>query len=454
METGKKDNLEKNAIFLLIGDHLNEKNYEAIQDLIKDFHPADVAFLLNLLEDEDSCHILKNLDDEIQAEIIPELSDGKRQYMVENLQQNELSQIVEEMESDDAADLVGLLDKDSQDQILEKVEEEDAREVRELLQHEEDTAGGLMSKEVVAIDHNATVERAILEIRKAVEETEQIYNVFIVNSETRELFGSLPLNTLVLAKPKTRVSELMEEIVSVQTSMDQEDVARLAKKYDLVEIPVVDEGNRLVGRITYDDILDVIEEEIEEDIGRMAGTGDEDVHGHSAIQVSRKRLTWLVIGLAGGILSAVIMSRFELALDQLLLLAFFVPVIMAMGGIVGLQSSTITVRGLATGEILRGQVGKRLLRELVISIITGTFCSLLLAGLIILWKGETALGIVVGGSMLCVMLMSTLSGTFIPIVLDRFNIDPAIATGPFVTTLNDVLGLTVYFIMTSLFMTF
>ncbi|MFC1584888.1 magnesium transporter [Fibrobacterota bacterium] len=445
-----RSDLEKNSVLLLIGDYLDEKNYPAILELIKESHPADVAFVLNLLEDEDSCQILKLLDDEIQAEIIPELNDGKRQYMAEHLQHTELSQIVEEMESDDAADLVGLLDETIQEQVLESVEEEDAREVRELLQHEEDTAGGLMSKEVVAIEHNATVERAISEIRKAVEETEQIYNVFVVEGQTGELLGTLSLDTLVLAKPNTRVSELMEEIRSVTTAMDQEEVANLAKKYDLVEVPVVDEGNRLVGRITHDDILDVLEEEIEEDIGKMAGTGDEDVHGHSALEVSRKRLTWLVVGLFGGIVAAFIMSRFELALGKILLLAFFVPVIMAMGGIVGLQSSTITVRGLATGEIIQGQIAKRVMRELSISMITGTLCSLLLAVLIILWQGEVSLGMVVGMSMFCVMLMSTFSGTFIPVVLSRLDIDPAIATGPFVTTLNDILGLGVYFLLTTL----
>jgi magnesium transporter len=209
-----------------------------------------------------------------------------------------------------------------------------------------------------------------------------------------------------------------------------------------------------VGRITHDDIMDVIEEEAEEDISHMAGTGDEEIHGHSPWQVSKMRLTWLIVGLVGGILAAIIMSRFELALGKILLLAFFVPVIMAMGGIVGIQSSTITVRGLATGEIISGQWAKTLVRELSICLITGTVCSLLLAVLIVVWQGDWMLGLAVGISMFSVMIIATLSGTWIPIALERFKIDPAIATGPFVTTLIDVLGLTVYFVISSLLLTF
>ncbi|MBF0433045.1 MAG: magnesium transporter [Fibrobacteria bacterium] len=449
MANEKSIDLEQNAIFLLIGDYLHDKNFGEIFALIKDFHPADIAFLLNLLDEDDTLEIINRLTDDVQAEVIPELSDSKQRFLAQNLHNNVLSQIIEEMESDDAADLVGLMDAVSQEQLLEKVEREDAEEVRELLKHKSDTAGGLMTKEVVAISQNANVERAITEIRNAVKETEQIYNVFVVDSENNKLLGILPLNALVLAKPDTMVSDIMGEVKSVDTSMDQEDVARIVKKYDLVEVPVVDEDYRLVGRITHDDILDVVEEEAEEDFAKMAGTGNEDLHGHSSFEISRKRLTWLIIGLFGGILSAIIMSRFEVALGKILLLAFFIPVIMAMGGIVGIQSSTITVRGLATGEILRGKLLHKLTREVIVCCINGTVCGLILALLIFLWYNDIMLGGVVGGSLFCVMLISTLSGTLIPLALDKLNIDPALATGPFVTTFNDILGLSIYFLLTS-----
>jgi magnesium transporter len=436
--------LEQSAIYLLIGDYLDENNFEDIHPLIKDFHPADLAYLLQFLNNEDAIKLLRQFDSEHQANIVRELSGSTRQYIVENLEGQSLSHIVNEMESDDAADLVALLDKDTQEEVLEQAEEEDAQEVRELLQYKEDSAGRIMSKEVVSIIHNAEVEEAIAEIRKSVQETEQIYNVFVTSQESI-LLGILPLNTLVLAKPHTKVRDLMEEVRSVQTTVDQEQVARTAKKYDLLEIPVVDENQCLVGRITYDDILDVVEEEAEEDIRRLSGTGSEEVDDFSILHISRQRLTWLIIGLLGGVFAASIMSQFKTTLSEVVLFAFFVPVIMAMGGIVGIQSSTITVRGLAMGEIVPGQLTKRVLRELQITLLTGTVCSVLLGSLITWWAKSLPIALVVGGSMFAVMFMSTLSGTVIPMILNKFKIDPALATGPFVTTMNDVLGLATYF---------
>ncbi len=446
-----KNKLEQNAIFLLIGDYLEDNDFDAIHELIQEFHPADVAFMLNLMSDDDSLSILKGLSDEVQAEVIPDLNESKAQFVVNRLQKNTLSQIIEEMESDDAADLMGLMDTQDQEIVLDGVEEQDAKEVRELLQHPEDSAGGLMSKEVVAIYNNENVEQAIAEIRKAVDETEQIYNVFVIEKGSNNLLGILPLDALLLARPNTRVAEIMEKATSVTTTMDQEDVAIVAKKYDLVEIPVIDENGKLVGRITHDDILDVVEEEAEEDIAMMAGT-DEEISGISLLQVSKARLTWLLIGLLGGIIAAAIMSKFEMELDKIIILAFFVPVIMAMGGIAGIQSSTITVRSLATGDFMSGQISRRVLRELGVGIINGSLCGGLLTILILAWQGSIKLGLIVGISMASVMIMSTFTGTLIPILLNKIKIDPAIATGPFVTTFNDVLGLSVYFFLTSIFL--
>ncbi len=443
--------LENNAIFLLVGDLLEDNDFASIHELIKGFHHADVAVILNLLGDADALRILKGFDEDKQADIITELNESKQQFIVNNVKRERLSEIVEEMDSDDAADLVGLMDEEAREQFLDHVEKADAEEVRELLNHDEETAGGLMSKEVVFVRDHSTVEEAIREIRKAVEETEQVYNVFVVSSEKGELRGVLSLNILILAKPQNSISPLMVNTVSVPTYMDQEEVARIAKKYGMVEIPVVDENNVLVGRITHDDILDVVQEEAVEDIGHLAGTGDEDIQD-SALETSRKRLTWLIFGLAGGILSAFIMSRFEIAISRILLLAFFVPVIMAMGGIVGIQSSTITVRGLATGEIIPGKLWKRVLRETGIAFINGSICGLLLMLIIFFWQRDWAIGFVVGGSMATVMLVSTISGTLVPIALNKLKIDPALATGPFVTTMNDIIGLVVYFTLTAIFL--
>ena len=444
-------NLEEKVIFLHIGDYLADKNFSAIQELLKDFHVADIAYVLNLLEEEDIVPIISGFEGKLQAGILAELVDSKQEYVTDHLEKDVLARIVENLESDDAADLLGVLDEGEQQQVLDQVDSEDARDVRELLQHEADTAGGIMSKEVVSIVNDATVEEAIHEIRRAAVETKQIYNVYVVDKEEPILLGVVPLNELVISGPEVLLSEIMSDVRSVMASLDQEDVARMAQKYNLVEIPVVDEGGRLLGRITYDDIMDVIEEEAEEDIARLAGTQNEESYEDSWLEISKNRIAWLIIGLAGGIFAAYIISKFEHALNEVLLLAFFVPVIMAMGGIVGIQSSTITVRALATGEIGPGSLRKRIIRELVVGGINGSICSLLITLLIFLWQGDSALSMVVGAAMFFVMMMSTLSGTLIPLLLSRFKVDPGIATGPFVTTLNDVVGLLIYFGLATLF---
>lgn len=437
--------VEENAIFLLIGDLLAEGRYIDVAETVSDMNSADLAMLLQLLDDEEFVKVMKHLSVEQQAEVIPELSDSRQQLLGDELQNNQLSPIVDEMDSDDAADFVGLLDKDQQNAVLKQVEAQSAHELKELLLHEEDTAGGLMSKEFVAIADTASVEEAIGAIRKAVAETEQIYTVFVIEKESGILRGSLPLGTLILAKPQTIVSQIMVDTPSVPVHMDQEQVAQLAQKYDLPEIPVVDHENRLVGRITHDDILDVVEEEAVEDIAKMSGIGNEEASTPSAWQASRHRIPWQVIGLLGGVFSAFIMSRFESTIGKLLAIAFFTPVIAAMGGITGIQASSVTIRGLALGNVQTDQIWKRLSREISVTFINGAICSVLLGTIVTIWKGHVMIGMVVGFSLYTVMLASTFSGTIIPLLLSRVKADPAIASGPFVSTLNDLIGLTVYF---------
>lgn len=452
MAEKKLRSLEDNAILLVVGAYVAESNFSAAVEALNTLYPADIADVLQNLSHDDALEIIKLLPVETQSEVIPELGESWQQMLGEELNGQELRPIIVEMDSDDAADFIGLMDKPSQQELLEHVDKVDAEDVRELLSHAEDTAGGLMSKEFVAVRHNASVEEAIGEIRHAVEETEQIYTVFVIDEKTGVLKGSLPLGTLVLAKPYTKVSEIMVETHSVTTTLDQEQVAKYAKKYDLVEIPVVNEQNILVGRITHDDILDVFEEEAEEDFRRLSGTGNEDIMEKSVWEISKQRITWVIIGLLGGCCSAYIMSNFDVALGQILVLAFFVPVITAMGGNVGIQSSTVTVRGLATGEIIPQKVIKRVFRELSVNLVNGAICSALLGGFVLAWQQNLAMGAIVSLSLITVMLVATLSGTIIPLVLFRFKIDPAIATGPFVTTFNDIIGLSVYFLLTSFFL--
>jgi magnesium transporter len=430
---------------------LEDGDFRSIRQLLKDLHPADIAFVIEHLSGEYADTLFSILDDETASSVLSELNEPRQQILVKKLQKDKLSDLVEEMESDDAADIVSLLKKDEQEQVLESMdEEEDAEEIRELLQHPEDTAGGRMSKEVVTVKDTSGVASAVEEIRKAADETEQIYNVFVVSEDENRLLGILPLNTLLLAKSDIKVSEIMEkDVVHVTTRMDQEEVAKLVKKYDMVEIPVVDEGGRLVGRITHDDIMDVIEEEAHEDISHMAGAGEEEITEPSAFKVSRVRLPWLVIGLFGGLVSAVVMSRFEVAIERIVTLVFFVPVVMAMGGNVGMQSSAIVVRGLATGEIDVTHTLHRLFREIRVALINGLVCGAILTALTFFWLKNIHLGAVVGGALICVILISTFVGTLVPLLLKRFDIDPALATGPFVTTSNDIIGLAIYFTFTT-----
>ena len=448
-----RSNLEENAALLLIGDLLEEKNFPAIQEALADYHPADIAFVLNLLEEEDLLAIVQGLKPDVQAEVIAELNEGKREYLVEHLDPSHFPKIIDNLDSDDAADLVGIMDKQSQEQVLQEVGHKNAAELRELLSHDTESAGGIMSKEVVSVPDTATVGEATQQVRKMAQITEQIYGVFVVDAENR-LKGVVPLNKLVISNDDQPISKLIQEAVKVETGVDQEEVAKIVQRYDLVEIPVVDGRGTLLGRITHDDIIDVIEEEAEEDMAKLSGTTIEETHDHSAWEISRKRISWLIVGLFGGVISALIIGKFEGALDKVILLAFFIPVIMAMGGIVGIQSSSITVRSLALGEIQAGLFNKRVVRELGVGCINGVICSLLLGVVIYYWQNSGMLALVVGSAMFCVMMVSTLSGTLIPILLHRMKVDPGIATGPFVTTLNDLIGLLVYFSLASLVMLF
>jgi len=443
-------NPAENTVLLLVGDLLTEGNFAEAAQAVVGMHASELAFILQLLEDEDFLKLMHHLPVETQADVIPELSDYRQQLIAEELAHHQISPILDQMDSDDAADFVGLLDTEEQNAVLKQVESQNAHELKELLLHEKDSAGGLMSKEFIAVSHNSSVEEAIGAIRKAVTETEQIYTVFVIEEKTGKLLGSLPLGTLILAKPQTVVNQIMVQTPSVPVYLDQEQVAHKARKYDIPEIPVVDSNFRLVGRITHDDILDVVEEEAVEDFAKLSGTGDEDISTPSAWQASKYRIPWQIIGLLGGALSAFIMSRYESTLGKLLAIAFFTPVIAAMGGITGIQASSVTIRGLALGSIGPKDIWKRLRREFAITSINGAICSLLLGVLVAFWKHNFTIGTIVGISLYTVMLASTFSGTVIPLVLSRLKADPAIASGPFVSTLNDLIGLTVYFSLATL----
>ncbi len=425
---------------------------QGLRRLIDDARPADVADLIEHLNPDERLFVFKLLEPEGAGEVLVEIEPPVQDRILKDLDNQAISEIVEELDSDDAADLVGDLPAKRAKKIIETVGDEAFGELEKLLPFPEDTAGGIMALEYVAVKADATVQDAIESVREKREEVESLYYLWVVNV-SEVLVGVISLKDLVLEPGVRKVSEIMNrEVISVHVNTDQEEVVRLVKKYDLVNIPVVDESHRLLGRITHDDIIDVIEEETDEDISRMAGVIDEEIAEESALKISRARLPWLIAGLFGGLLAAVVINKFESSLEKVIALSFFFPVIMAMGGNTGIQAATVVVRGLATGDISLMNIWKRLRMELRVAMMNGVICGTVLGMIVSFWLSDYGLGAVVALSAILIIISSGFIGSAVPLVLNKSNIDPALATGPFVTTLNDVLSLIIYLGLVTLFL--
>lgn len=423
-----------------------------IANLLTDLHPADIADLVDKLPEKDQEFLFELLDKDVASDVILEVEDASRESLLEGMDEQRISEIVDEMDSDDATDIVSELPSEVAEVVLDSIDKEDSDEVKELLKYPEESAGGIMALEFVAVCQDTTVGEAIEQIRQAAEEIEEIYNVYVVD-ENGILTGILSLRQLIISSPSTKITQILDtDVVSVSTDMDQEKVANIFSKYDLVAIPVIDHKKRLVGRITIDDIVDVMEEEVSEDFSKMVGTDDEEIGETSAFKVAGWRLPWIMTSLFGGILSGTIISHFKGTLGPLLTLAFFIPVITAMGGNIGLQSSSMTVRGLATGEIDTHHIGRRVWRELRIGILMGLICGGTVGAIAYLWLKNGLLGVIVGGAMFCAVTVAASMGIMIPVVFDRLKVDPALASGPFVTMSNDITGLAIYFGLAALLM--
>lgn len=428
-----------------------ESTPAAIARGLAGLHPADIAAALDRLDPETTAKVLGELDTDTAADVIIHLEEHVLEDVLEILDPPKIAGIATELDSDDAADVVGALDVDKQAEVLSELEVEERREVEELLKYTDESAGGIMASELVYVSQDATVENAIEMVRAAADEVEEIHNVYVTDQPGR-LTGVLPLRALVLARRGVKVADVMDpDVVSVSTEMDQEVVADVFRKYDLVAVPVVDPTGKLIGRITVDDIIDVIHEEADEDFSLMAGTSEEEIHEDSVLRVSRIRLPWLIIGALGGIASATVMSLFQISLEKVLALAFFVPVITAMGGNVGLQTSTIIVRSMRSEHGLVEEGGSRLLREWRIALMNAVILGVAVLLIVGFWLSDLALAAIVGGSLATVILVAATLGTVMPFALRRVGVDPAVAQGPFVTTLNDILGILVYLGLASAF---
>ncbi|MFC1544291.1 magnesium transporter [Gemmatimonadota bacterium] len=416
-----------------------------VLNLVTGFHAADIADILDVLEPDEAAKVLSLLDEETASDALTEMEDAARTAVMEQVAPHDIASLVEAMESDDAADVVADLPEERVQEVLKHVAEEDREEIEELLVHEEDTAGGLMAAEFVAVPESASVTEAIEAIRQAVEETEAIYYVYVVDERGR-LTGLLSLRDLLLAPSARHVNDFMSsEVVSVPVDMDQEDVAHLVQQYDLAAIPVVDAEGRLVGRVTHDDIADVLEEESEEDFRRLAGVSEGFFHERSSLRIAGSRLPWLMVSVFGALVAALVIHRNEDLIRQLTAIAAFIPVIIAVAGSTGLQSSIVVVRGLATGQADLVHIGRTVFREIRVGLIIGIVCGLLVGAVSWLTLRQPEMGLVVGLSMLSAIAVAATMGAAVPLTLDRLKADPALATGPFITMTNDIVGLLIYF---------
>ncbi|MCR9170936.1 MAG: magnesium transporter [bacterium] len=417
-----------------------------------DLHDADLAWIIDELDEDEAKSLYYLLDGERQADILAELDDEAQEELIKSFSPAEIASQLENMDSDDAADLIADLPREQIEEVISHIKDDEAADdIVDLLNYEEDTAGGLMQKEFIKAKIDWPVNRCVVELRRQAEEVEKVFTIYVVDDDDR-LVGFLSLKRLLFASPKTLIKDLYQDknMISVKTSDDDEHVARIMEKYDLVSVPVVDLNNKLVGRITIDDVVDVIMEEAEKDMQLASGISEKIESSSSVWRISRARLPWLIIGLLGGILGAQVISGFEGGISEVPALAFFIPLITAMGGNVGVQSSAIVVQSLAKGDDQFGSIFKKIGKESLVAVVNGILLSLIVYGFAYIFD-STTLGLVVGLSLFTVIMFAAVFGTLIPLLLDRYKIDPALATGPFITTLNDVLGLFIYLTIGVLF---
>lgn len=410
-------------------------------------HYADIAEILDELSNEEAKYIYYLVEDEdLQADILMELDEEVRDRFIASLSSKEIADQLENLDSDDAADILAELPKDQIHEVISQMEDDDAAEdIVDLLNYDEDTAGGLMQKEFFQAHVEWTVRRALIELRKQAEDVEKVYNIFVVN-ESDQLVGVLSLKRLLFADTRTTIEELYQSknIIKVKTSDTAEEVARIMEKYDLVSIPVVDYQNKLVGRITLDDVVDFIREEADKDFKMATGISDRTDANSSFWKSGFSRLPWLIIAMVGGTIGAKVISSFEGGISKIPALAFFIPLITAMGGNVGVQSSAIVVQSIAKGDHGLKRIFPRLVREAGVGLMNGIILSGLIFGIASVFSG-IQLATVVSLSLLTVIVFAATFGTLFPMLLHRYRIDPALAIGPFVTTLNDIIGLFIYF---------
>ena len=434
-------------------DKIDRQEFELIKTELSELHNVDIAELIEELDEEYGKILFELFEDETSAEILVELDEESREAVLEDLSSQEIAEdLIENLDSDDAADIIADLPSDKKVEVLSHIEDiEHASDIVDLLSYPENTAGGLMAKELIKVNEKWAVLRCVREMRKQAEEVDKVYTIYVVDDDD-VLLGTLSLKKLLLSPEKTFIKNIYnEKVFSVKANSDDEEVANIMEKYDLIVLPVVDDLNRLIGRITIDDVVDVMKEEAMEDYNKASGISEQVDASDNIVTLTRARLPWLLIGLMGGIMGAEVIGIFDIE-NTNRKLYFFTPLIAAMGGNVGVQSAAIIVQGLASNNLGMDSIAQRLMKELGVALLNGIICSVLIMIITSLIGYPNSISFTVSISLMAVIIFAALFGTFIPLLLDKYKIDPALATGPFITTVNDVLGLFIYFMIGKLFL--
>ena len=433
-------------LLVQIEQFIQQKNDQELGVLLNEMHHADIAEIFEELEPYQATYLFKILDSEVTAEILPELEEDLREKILRGLSAKEIAKELDELDTDDAADIISELPQRKKEEVISELEDlEHAKDIVDLLRYNEDEAGGLMEKELVKVNENWTVLTCVKEMRHQAENVTRVHSIYVVDDENR-LKGRLSLKDLLTTSTKTHISEVyIKKVDYVKVHTPNVEVARIMQKYDLEAIPVVDEMGRLVGRVTIDDIVDVMKEEADKDYQLAAGISQDVEADDSILDLTRARLPWLVLALFGGFISVHMLGLFEGAMKNHKELFFFTPLIAAMAGNVGVQSSAIIVQGLANNT-LSGSLFNRLIKEVSLSLLNGVILAIILFLGSYFLLGESAkIIITITTALISVIIIASLLGTFVPLLLDKIGVDPALATGPFITTSNDICGILIYF---------
>lgn len=435
---------------------VKRKNNRLLKKDLSKLHYADIAEIVELLSIENATYIIKLLESDKTADALAEIDEDLREKILDKLSSTEIADEIQKLNTDDAADLVAELPEDRKEKVLSKISDtEHLKDIRELLTYEDDTAGAIMAKELVKIQENLSILKCLNIMRIQAENINRVHSIYVVDSNNK-LLGRLSLKDLLTANSKAKIKDIYipkVDYVFVDQEVDQ--VAKIMFKYDLEAIPVINKKRELLGRITIDDVVDLTKEEAEKDYQLASGISNDVEANDSIYELTKARFPWLFLGLIGGLGSVFILQDFEEVMNspELRSLFFYTPLIAAMAGNVGVQSSAIIVQGIAN-DVLRGSIWSRLLKEISLSLINGFLLSSILILFGVLINQDISLTLTVSISLMGVIIISALIGTFVPIILNKKGIDPAIATGPFITTSNDIFGIFIFFYLAKLILGF